>query len=325
MNSTIKKYVLVVFITLLVWFWANSAMERTIAVTASIATVQTGDSDILATFDKPMPLGVKITVRGQASKIKNLQKLIAAGQENLDFIYNLQNDVKGEGETIPLDTAKWLNQTVKMKSLSLNVESADPVMIQVFVEKLVKKELDIECFDEDGLRIIPDSLKPSTVDVFVRQGWVGKARIDLSAADLEKAREDYVIKEAYVELTGDEKRYGNRVTVKLQSVELPVVSFQPGNIMIGFSKNLQGKYRIELLNESELTGTTTFKALPEAMEEYKNSPVHIIVLVLDGDEDNVGETIREVIYKFPPEYFAAGKIKLAKEPVKARFRLIKSN
>lgn len=323
MNSTIKKYALVVFITLLVWVWANNAMEDDIDVTASITTLQTGDSDILATFDKPMPLGLKIKIKGSSSKIANLQKLMAAGQENLDFVYSPQNDLEGETETYPLDTIQWLNQTVKIKSLGLTVETAEPAMIQVTIEKLVKKELAIECFDGDGIPITPDSLNPSTVDVFVKSGWVGKARIALNATEAEKAQKDYVIKKPYVQFTSGDFRYGENVTVKLPSTELETVPFQPRNISFAFSENLQGKYSVKLINESDFTGVTTFKASAEAMDAYRNSAVHIFVPILDGQENQEGEISADVIYNFPPEYFAAGKIKLAKPPVKARFELIK--
>ncbi|MBW8035803.1 MAG: hypothetical protein FVQ79_09285 [Planctomycetes bacterium] len=325
MNSTVKKYALVVFITLLVWFWANNAIEDQIEVSVSITTTQTRDSDILVTFDKPMPLNVKITVKGPSSKISDLQKLIASGQENLDFVYSLQNDLKGEAKTIPLVTAEWLNQTVKMKSFGLTVESesAKPAMIQVTIEKLVKKELVIECFDEDGISITPDSLNPSKANIFVKQGWVEPARIDLTATDVEKAQKDYVIKEPYVQLGPNNRRYGKRVTVKLSSTELDTVQFKPLNISFAVSKNLQGKYKVELKNESELTESTTFKATTEAMDAYKKSPVHIFVLVFDDDEKEIDVITRDVIYNFPPEYLVKGEIALAQPPVKARFELIK--
>lgn len=324
MHPTVKKYLLVVFITLLVWIWANNAMETKIDVSASITTVQTGDSDILAIFDRPMPLNVKITVTGSSSKVADFQKLIASGQENLDFVYSLQNDLKGDGEAIPLDTAKWLNQSLKIKTLGLTVESAEPAMVQVTIEKLEKKELAIECFDEDGIAITADSLNPSTVNIFVKQGWVaGGARIDLTATDVENAQKDYVIKKPYVQLAPGDFRYGELVTVKLPSTELDPIPFQPRNIFFAFSGNLQGKYSVKLINENELTGMTTFKASDEAMDAYKNSAVHIIVPVLDGQENQEGVISAEVIYNFPPEDFAAGKIRLAKPPVKARFELIK--
>jgi len=323
MNSTVKKYGLVVFITLLVWVWANNAMEKSIDVTASITASQAIDSDILVTFDKPMPLDMKIKVKGSSSKITNLQTLIAAGQENLNFVYSPQNELKEESETIPLNTVEWLNQTVKMKGLGLAVETGEPSTIQVSIEKLVKKELAIECFDEDGIAITPDSLNPSTANIFVKQGWVGAARIVLTATEVENAQEDYVIKEPYVQLTGNNRRYGGRVTVKLSSTELDPIPFQPRNISFAFSENLQGKYSVKLINESDFTGVTMFKAFPEAMDAYKNSAVHIIVPILDGQENQEGAISAEVIYNFPPEDFAAGKIRLAKPPVKARFELIK--
>lgn len=323
MNSTVKKYILVIFITLLVWVWAYNALEKSIEVTVSITTAQTGDSDILATFDKPIPLNVKIKIKGPSSKIADFQKLIASGRENLDFVYSPQQDMKDDGETFPLVTAEWLNQTVKMKSLSLAVESAEPAMVQVTTEKLVKKELAIECFDADGIAITPDSLNPSTAEVFIKTGWVGKARIDLTATDVENAQKNYVIKKPYVQLAPGDFRYGDLVTVKLPSTELDPIPFQPRNIFFAFSGNLQGQYSVKLINEGELTGMTTFKASDEAMDAYKNSAVHIIIPVLDGQENQEGVISVEVIYNFPPEYFAAGKIRLAKPPVRARFELVK--
>lgn len=327
MSDTVKKYILVGFLTLLVWAWANKAVEKPDNYTASLAITQTTNPDILVTFDKPAPIELKIVVRGSSSKIDKLKNLIDTGQEKLDFVYSTQDAPKDKPEKFPLVTVKWLNQTTKIKSLGIIVESAEPEVIQVTTEKLVKKELNIECFDQNGIPRLPEAITPTTVGIFVKKDYFGKAIISLSAAEVGKAQKEAITKKPYVLLPSGEFRYGEDVEIKLPSTELPSQPFQPTKIGFIFTENLAGNYRIELINKNELTESTSFMASEEAFEAYKSSPYHILVLVLDNDKNGKGEEMSgDIIYNFPAEYFSAGKIKLAQPSTKkAKFKLIPIN
>jgi hypothetical protein len=111
------------------------------------------------------------------------------------------------------------------------------------------------------------------------------------------------------------------VKIKLPSMEAPDRILQP---TIGFilSKSLKGKYNVELLNESELTSVTKFKATDGAWSVYKDkTPYQVLVEVRDGDEA-AEEVTREVFYKFPLEYVEKGEIKLNEPPRIAKFKVI---
>jgi hypothetical protein len=92
------------------------------------------------------------------------------------------------------------------------------------------------------------------------------------------------------------------------------------------SKNLIGKYQIELLNESELTSVTSILATPEAFEEFEKMIYQVLVEVRDDDVTlaTAEGAKRAVTYNFPSAYVRSGEIQLDPSvPIRqAHFRLI---
>lgn len=319
MSDTVKKYALVVFLTILVWAWADKAIEKSEDYSASLAIAQTTDEDLLVTFDKMAPIDLEIVVKGPSSKINKLKNLIDTGREKLDFVYSPKNN---QPETYTSDIVKLLNQTEKIKNLGLIVDSSEPASIEITLEKLVKRQLEIQCFDEYGRPRLYEVITPPTVGIFVKKNYVGKATINLTPAEIDKAQKEPITKKPYVQLPSGELRYGEDVAIKLPSTELPTQNFQPSRIGFVLSEGLQGQYNIILSNRKQLIETITFKASDEAYKAYENSPFHIIVLVLNDDKNEENEISGDIIYNFPSEYLAEGKIELVEPPIKARFRLI---
>ena len=95
---------------------------------------------------------------------------------------------------------------------------------------------------------------------------------------------------------------------------------------LGFSlsANLQGKYKVEVINLNEVIQTITIRATPQAKRAYENMPYQVVLEIADSDRDVKGEEPlrREVIYNFPEEFVRNDDIALKQQPVEAHFKLI---
>ncbi len=332
MGEKIKKYAIVVFLTFLVWAWAYNEQEKTVTRSATLDIAKNLDSDIYVTLDPLAPIEMNLTFKGTPTKINNLKNQIDAGQEDLKFIFNPENQKKDDS-SYTLNVLEFLHDTSKLRKLELTIEEKNVEekhkFVQVKVEKLVEKELKIKCVDGNESDITVLSINPPKVKIFVKPGYTGDAIVELSDIEIEAARKDYTTKKPFVPLAANDIRQGAPVQIKLPPNELPYRNIVPRRIGYSFGKTLMGKYSIELEKESDLTTTLVLKASPEAFEAYNSMDVHIFVVALDDDASKDGIITRKVIYNFPPKYFAKGEIRLAKDDNpgegEARFKLIPLN
>jgi hypothetical protein len=89
------------------------------------------------------------------------------------------------------------------------------------------------------------------------------------------------------------------------------------------SPNLQGKYKIEVINLNEVIRSISIKAAPEAKQAYDKMRYQVILEIDDSDiQVKSAEPLRkELIYNFPPEYVRKNEIMLNQQPAVARFNL----
>lgn len=321
MSEKIKKFAIVIFLTVLLWAWAYNALEKGETFSATLEIAKNPNSELFVTFDPPAPVELKLELKGTTTKIDALTDLTDSGKEKLDFYFNAETEKKDLLE-YPLDVIKFLEQSSKNREFGLSVVSCDVEFINVKVEKLIKQKLSIQCVDGNGLIIVPKSIEPDFAEILTREGFAEKATVVLSRIDIESARKNYVIKPPFVQLAPGDLRYGDLVKITLPPTELPDRSIQTTGIGFTLSDNLKGRYQIELENEAELKTTTFLKASDEAFDAYKNQATHIFVVAIDGDENREGPIEREVVYHFPIKYVAEGKIKLTRSPRIAKFRLV---
>ena len=332
MFDKIKKIAVVIFLTLLIWAGAYLALEQVITESGTLNISPTTSPDLFVRFNVETPVRIELQIKGSASKIAELRKRLRAddadeNRETLDFYYNVEKEKKDEPGTHDLDLVPFLNKSEKMKKPGLAVESceiksSDAKAIEVTVEKLTEQLVTVQCLDESGAVVEHETIEPTRVKMFVREGFTEPAKVTLTRQQIAKAREFPIVETPYIELpTGKPRFAAVRVKIKLPSMEAPDRILQP---TIGFilSKSLKGKYNVELLNENELTSVTKFKATDGAWSAYKDkTPYQVFVEARDGDEA-AEEVAREVIYNFPVEYVEKGEIKLNEARREAKFKLI---
>lgn len=332
MISKIKKFSAVIFLTLLVWAWAYLKLEKTIAQSATLDISPSTRSDLLVTFDKQQTLvNLRLSLEGQPSNISELNKRLREDEANPDkerllaFYYNA--DI--EGQAAPglhfIDTVSFLNTSEKLKDLGITVDSCLPSKVNVYVEQLKKQWITVQCLDENKVPLTTSQIEPQSVEMYVRDGWKGKATVILTEAARENARKSGIEEKPFIELAPGQRRYSkDSVTIKLPVTEHPLEDRVTNPLLrLGyiFSTNLQGKYTVELLNDSKFR-TLNFRASQRAFDAYQKMPYQMLIEIRDSDVNESLSIRLPVIYNFPPEFVRKGEIELTGPPEDAELKLV---
>ncbi len=328
MKEMLKKIAAAVFLTLLIWTWAYMALEQTINETGTL-NVAPSSPDIYVQFDREAPVRLKLEMKGQPSKVS---KLFGRGDDaekvKLDFYFNAEKEDMSAPGVYSLNVLQFLEKDEHLKGLGLTVKSCDVETIEVTVEKLVEEWPTVQCVDDRGEIVLHSSIKPPQVRMFVRPDWPKEtliATVKLTQLQIEQARKSAIREKPYVEFSTSKRRYADvDVEINLPPTEEPL-SERPLQAKIGFllSPNLQGKYKIELLNESVLTSRTAIKASDSAWAEYSKRTPHQILVEARSSDDVTGAVItRQVIYNFPADSVRKKEIELIDPPRDAKFKLV---
>jgi hypothetical protein len=329
MKSKIKygKIAVVIFLTVLIWIWADLAQERDTTIPS--VTVEISKStrpDRLASFKQDGSLvssvGVQdVQVRGSASKITQLQTRLNQGLLALEFFLVPEDEGMTEPGEHSLTLVDFLKQSKPLRELGLTVESCEPKKVAVQVMELVQKPVTVECIDENGITRTAQNIDPPKVNAYVPADMALTAKVQLTPSEMAKARASAVEKTPFVDLPGDRRREVNR-KVKVTMPPADVLKEYPVPATLGFcfSENLQGKYAVQVQNASDLA-RVLIKATPAAEQAYRQQPYQITLNILDEDINATDVQKRTVQYNFPEEYVRRDEIKLSEEQVQARFTL----
>ena len=337
MSDRLKKILVVIFLTLLVWAWAFMSLKEPLTRPGSLKVASASNSSLLVTFtlgennpQTEIPL-TSLNFTGTPSKISELKTQYALplddkNLERLDFYYDPAERTES---TYTLNLLEYLQKSSKVQDLALTLESCTPPEVDVKIEELVEKELPIQCVDKDGLPVDGANPVPGVVKIFVRKAYNESATVVLSPQLMDLARKQPVEATAYVELgvAGVRRESQTPVKIELQSEErLKPHNFQPTSFRFVMSPEIASNYEVELVNET-FTGTTNFMATDEAMDAYKKMQYHIRIEIRDGDELLSEIPPRPVIYNFPPDHFKNGDIDIVEVtvPKTATFKLIPLN
>jgi hypothetical protein len=322
MRDWIKKFLAVIFLTLLIWAWAFLSLETDHTWVVTLKPAPASAADYWITFNKGQEQieNLRLTFKGAPAKISELVGRYR--NEKLDFFYDPKEFGHDKGGEFKLDMAEYFRRHPKMKEYALTLESCMPEKIDVKVEKLTPKLLVVQCIDENGAAIKHESIEPAQVDIPVRNDYTGTAYVTLTTQQIERARRLPVTEKPYVEIAAGKRQYAEKmVKVTLPATEpLKEQVIQP---MIGYiiSPALLGKYKIELVNESELKTIRNIRATDKAFEAYKKQRYHVLIEIRDGDEALSEIPPRPVLYNFPSEFLKDGQIEAPNPPQQAQIKL----
>lgn len=325
------KISVTVFLTALIWVWADLAQDERLDLSnfVTVTMAKSSDPNLWVALEgensalKPSLTIDRVVLKGPASRVSEIVRL--KNREKLDLDLFLVPEQMGltETSTRTVDMLNFLKQTNEIRELGLTVETCEPRMITVQVSRLKTEPLAVECVDDNGNQIVVASVEPSRVKVRIPPDGTMVARVRLTAEDQRLARDGVVEKTPYVELAdGQRKDALQPVKIKLPAAENALRQFPvSATLALCMSRNLQGKYRVEL-REDLMAEPVLIRATADAHREYDKMPFHMLLYIEDTDKPSQEYTSREVVFNFPHEYVQRGEIKLDQSVPKIQFRLV---
>lgn len=322
---------IVIFITVLIWVWADLAIKDEFAFQNAVIKVasSTGPNMWISFDGEPSATVKRVVFAGPASRIAEARRSFEAGSLGGEFYYSPSADEV----TIPaykLSVYEFFRRNERIKQLGLTVQSCDPNVLGVRAVRLARKTVKIRCVDENGNPLRNAIVDPVQIEMAVPESWEGDklvAEVRLSRIEREQSRAVSLENRPYVEFGPGQVREGASVVRVVSSPdETRLDDYTITAVTAGFtlSANLQGKYRVEVLNPDAMMRTISIRATAEAKRAYESMRYQVMLEIYDSDiEVREGEPLRRaIVYNFPDEYVRRDEIILKQQPVEVKFRLV---
>ena len=317
------KIAIVIFLTALIWIWADLALDEKLPDRTAEVVVDTSvDPKLWVSFEQAPSADIKITLSGPHAAIAAENRRLRDGQIRRFVLDIVQEGMNKPGD-YDLRLLPFLQKDKDIRHLGLKVDSCEPEVLKVNVVELVKKSLSIECIDEDGTSLKVESIEPSKVEMFVPDDR-RTAQVQLTSREIEQARLMPQTKRPYVELAEGQTREAP-ITVKIkmppESNPLIEATIKSPRLGIALGLNIQGKYKVNVENLTQVIGPISIRATPAAKQAYEGMRYQVILEIDDGDAQSA-EGRRELVYNFPEEFVRREEIRLYQPRVQAIFKLV---
>ncbi|MHC4324665.1 MAG: hypothetical protein ACYSUX_10370 [Planctomycetota bacterium] len=322
-----SKITIVIFLTVLIWVWADLALDETLPEKSAVVVVDKSvDPKLWISFDDSTSAGIKIILSGSHTAVAALDRELRKGLKPLEFVFNAVQEQMDKPGPHSLKLLEFLRNDRQLRRRGLKVQSCDPNELSVNVVELVEKSLPVECLDAGGNSLKTQSIDPAMVDVLVPEDSRLMARIVLTKAEIDLAKSAPMKKMPYVELAaGHIRESATPVTIMLAPEEDPlsVQRIEYATILPAMDPTLSAKYYVEITNLPTVLSSISVRATKEAKEAYENQQLPQMTLyIFDSDIKQGQEDYRKAVhYNFPEKYVRTGEIELMGEPTQAEFKL----
>ncbi|MHC4456173.1 MAG: hypothetical protein ACYS0I_03605 [Planctomycetota bacterium] len=321
------KIAVVVFITALIWIWADLALDETLPdKPATVIVDESATPNLWVSFNQASSTAIRVTLSGPHTAIAEQDRKLREGQR-LVFYFDAAGEKMDKPDNYTLTLLPFLQKNQEIKRRGLKVISCKPDTILVSIVELVPKSLQVQCFDEAD-NPLTATVQPSQVEMLVPQDWSGVARIMLTEGEKEQARLEAYKKTPFVSLVpgGPIRQASDTVEITVPPQEDPRKDYTitATSLSIALSPTLQGKYDVKVNNLNEILGRPiAVRATPDAKLAYEQQPFPTMTLyILDDDKNKTGVQRRNVVYNFPADFVRRNEIELNQRPVEAQFELI---
>ena len=320
----------VIFLTILIWVWADLALERKLPLhTIPIGIETSNDPTLWVAFDvndqyRSDLFIESIILKGPEATISEVDKI----QRQIQFsILPEQHSLTESGSHLfPL--LEFLQRQVS-KDYGLAVESCEPDVLPVQVERLRESTVPVHCMDKDQIEVVGASVDPPTVVMFVPVLWEEEKRaawVTLSDEEIKRASEQAIEKNPFIEIHGHRREATQfvRITTPPEDLQTGIVE----NPKLGYviSPTISNKYKVVIddRNVNEAVKAFRVRATPAALQAYKMQRYHVLLTIADGDAHarETREITRVLRYDFPANYAGARQIRLDDNPVSVSFSLV---
>ncbi len=329
-KQTIGKFSIVVFLTLLIWVWADLSQDESLTLTEVPIRINNDASRSWWMAFRNPPDGApsqdfylkELVVKGPAGTI---QKLKQESSLNLNLL--ISPDGSGGAGRHPFNILSFLRDNDNIRSQGVTVESCEPQRIDVEVVSMVSATIPVRCYDENRQLLDHALMDPEQIEALIPSDWGNDndkrvAKVILTADQLIKARTSPVSRTPFIEILGQRIDVPNKtVKVSVPDTVNPLKPLSVTGAKLAFlvGNNIVDKYRIELDkgNLAELLAISV-QATEEAKAAYEAMSCQVIIDVYKTDPDQEVE----VRYNFPQDYVRKKEIKLNQDPAHARFHLV---
>lgn len=326
------KISIVVFLTALIWVWADLAKDEPLNLPDVVVEVAKSSNPALwvsfvAEREEPQ-LRTSVTLesvvlKGPARKVGEVKRLRNKGTLDLNLFLSPEREGMTKADIHPLDVLDFLKRSDELRQLGLTVIDCEPKRLTLRVQELVKMTVAVECAGLDSS--VQVNLQPETVEAYVpkEEAGVRKATVRLSPEEQNRAKNEPVEKTPYVELAPGQRRdVSAKVRVTLAPAQNALLSdWVPATVGLCFSQNMQGKYRVILENDPTEWARVMIRATPDAKQAYAQMLYQMILFIQDADRQATEPIQRPVVFNFPSEYVQKGQIEADQKPPTARFTL----
>jgi hypothetical protein len=328
-----SKISIVVFLTALIWVWADLAIdERLTLVDVRVEVARSSNPALWVNFieegegpslQTSVPLD-SVVLKGPAARVAEVRRLANKGKLDLNLFLVPEREGITQAGDRTLEVLDFLKRNDEIHQLDLAVESCEPKKLTLHVEEMVKVPVAVECIGLDS-SVQLKSIEPDSVEAYVPKGEAGvrKATVRLTPEEQNRAKTVPVEKTPYLELSpGQQRKALASVKIQVVPAQNKLTSYRvPAAVGLCFSQNMQGKFQVVLKNEQTELAYVLIQATPDAMQLYAEMPYQIILYIKDSDRQATEEIQREVVFSFPDEYVRRDEIKRDQPVPKARFTL----
>jgi len=330
-----SKVSIVVFLTALIWVWADLAIdERLSLLDVRVEVAKSSNPALWVNFveegegpslQASVPLD-SVVLKGPAARVAEVRRLANKGRLDLNLFLVPEREGITQAGDRTLDVLDFLKHNEEIRRLELAVESCEPKKLTLRVEEMVKVPVAVECVGLDS-SVQVKSIAPDPVEAYVPKGEAGvrKATVRLSPEEQTRAKTVPVEKVPYLELIpGQRWEVSTRVKVRLAPAQNVLGSHRvPAVVGICFSQNMQGKFEVVLKNEQTDLAAVMIQATDMAKQAYEGMPYQLLLYVKDSDRQSTEPEIqRELEFCFPEDYLRQDAIKADQPRPKARFTLV---
>jgi hypothetical protein len=323
-----SKIMIVIFLTVLIWVWADLALDETLPEKSAVVVVdESVDPKLWISFDESPSADIKITLSGPHTAVTTLDMELRKRPRPLEFVFNAVQEQMDKSGPHSLKLLEFLQKDRQLRRRGLKVQSCDPNELSVNVVELAQRSLVVECFDASGNPLKIQSIKPREVDAFVPEDSRLTAKVILTRVEIEEARKAPKRKTPYIELApGHIRESTTAVEIMLAPEEdlLTVQMIEGATIGIDMSLTLLAKYYVEITNLPTVLSSIAVRATDGAKKAYENqkSP-HMTLFIFEDEVKQALEGMRKPVhYNFPQEFIRKGEIELSQEqPAIAEFQL----
>jgi hypothetical protein len=313
------KIAVVIFLTVLIWVWADLALdEESPDKPATIVVDESANPKLWVSFNQASSADIKITLSGPHTAVAALDRKLRERERSLEFVFNAAQEKMDKPGDYSLGLLAFLQKNKETRRLGIKVKSCEPEILDVNVVELVEKPLTVECFDEDDIPLEVKSIEPKKVDMFVPEDR-RTARVQLTRRECEQARISAVEKTPYVVLAvGQRREAATAVRIKMSPEEDRLSDYTITTLL--------GEYSVQVTNLPQVLSPIAIRATPEAKRTYELQPLPLMTLyIFDVDAKKGAEEQRKaVVYNFPPEFVREDEIKLKnpQQSAEAKFKLV---